>query len=83
MPGQPDSVRPTETASNNIVRAFEVNRAHVKNPATSPTERGIALAWLFHLVGDAHQPLHASSYYTTEYPKGGTQVVRGFFGIKI
>lgn len=29
--------------------------------AVSPVERAYALPWLIHLVGDAHQPLHATS----------------------
>jgi S1/P1 Nuclease len=29
-----------------------------------------SLAWLFHLVGDIHQPLHAAQIFTVDYPKG-------------
>jgi hypothetical protein len=32
--------------------------------------RAIALAWLFHLVGDIHQPLHTAQLFTVDYPKG-------------
>jgi hypothetical protein len=32
--------------------------------------KAIALAWLFHLVGDIHQPLHTAQIFTAEYPKG-------------
>src|SRR5215468_10335 len=32
--------------------------------------KAIALAWLFHLVGDVHQPLHTAQLFTAEYPKG-------------
>jgi S1/P1 Nuclease len=32
--------------------------------------KAIALAWLFHLVGDIHQPLHTAQLFTTEYPQG-------------
>ena len=32
--------------------------------------KAIALAWLFHLVGDIHQPLHTAQLFTVEYPKG-------------
>jgi hypothetical protein len=37
---------------------------------SDPARRGIALNWLFHLVGDVHQPLHAVQLFTREYPKG-------------
>jgi hypothetical protein len=30
----------------------------------------ISLAWLFHLVGDIHQPPHTTQLSTVEYPKG-------------
>jgi hypothetical protein len=32
--------------------------------------RAIALAWLFHLVGDIHQPLHTAQLFTVDYPNG-------------
>ena len=32
--------------------------------------KAIALAWLFHLVGDVHQPLHTAQLFTVDYPKG-------------
>lgn len=33
-------------------------------------ERAIQLAWILHLVGDLHQPLHASSQVSREHPEG-------------
>jgi S1/P1 nuclease len=36
----------------------------------SPGKRGISLAWLFHLMGDIHQPLHAIQLFSREYPNG-------------
>jgi S1/P1 Nuclease len=41
----------------------------VKNQ-NDPEPKAIALAWLFHLVGDIHQPLHTAQLFTFEYPKG-------------
>jgi len=39
--------------------------------ATAPDSlRGVDLAWLLHLVGDAHQPLHNSSRISPESPEG-------------
>ena len=35
-----------------------------------PIKRGIALSWLFHLIGDIHPPLHAAALFSREYPKG-------------
>jgi hypothetical protein len=33
-------------------------------------ERAIHLAWLMHLVGDLHQPLHSSAMFSARTPKG-------------
>src|SRR5262249_7972913 len=49
--------------------AYAENLAIVKSNA-SAGEKAIALCWLMHLVGDAHQPLHAVSLFTIEYPQG-------------
>lgn len=35
-------------------------RTELADPATSPSERLLALQFLLHLVGDLHQPLHAA-----------------------
>jgi hypothetical protein len=37
--------------------------ADLKSPKTTPDQKAYALAWLIHLVGDVHQPLHASEQY--------------------
>ena len=45
------------------------NESIVKNEGDRE-RKAIALAWLFHLVGDIHQPLHTAQLFTVEYPKG-------------
>lgn len=37
---------------------------------TDPEKAAVALAWLLHLVGDIHQPLHASGRVTGQDPNG-------------
>lgn len=69
-PGQPDSVQPPPPDADNILRAFELNRAIVNSPTASDDQKAVALCWIFHLVGDGHQPLHAVSLFTTEFPRG-------------
>jgi hypothetical protein len=52
------------------------NESVVKKES-DPERRAIALAWLFHLVGDIHQPLHTAQVFTVEYPngdKGGNEI---------
>ncbi|MBS1768575.1 MAG: S1/P1 nuclease [Acidobacteria bacterium] len=38
--------------------------------SASDKEKAIAVAWLIHIIGDLHQPLHVSAKTTKSYPKG-------------
>jgi hypothetical protein len=60
-------VREPETV--NILTALAENESVVKKE-NDPERRAIALAWLFHLVGDIHQPLHTAQLFTVDYPQG-------------
>ena len=53
-----------------------MNYAMLESAETNSSERASALSWLLHLVGDIHQPLHVSEYYSKQFPAGnaaGTQ----------
>lgn len=67
--GQPASVITKPPAVVNILTAFAENERIAKNESNAET-RAIAVTWLFHLVGDIHQPLHATQLFTTDYPNG-------------
>jgi len=74
--GQPASIQIREPDPVNILTTMAENGLVVRNE-TDPERKAIALAWLFHLVGDIHQPLHAVQLFTTEYPqgdRGGNQI---------
>lgn len=64
-----DKLSPPPPAPENILKAFEVNLAILDSQAID-TERAVALTWLFHLIGDVHQPLHTTALYSSDYPKG-------------
>ena len=64
---QPASVQVREPEPVNILIAMAENEGLVRN-GIDPERRAIALAWLFHLVGDIHQPLHTAQLFTVEYP---------------
>ena len=58
------------------LEALVMNYAMLSSAETNSAERASALAWLLHLVGDIHQPLHVSDQYSKEFPAGnaaGTQ----------
>src|SRR4030095_1337928 len=67
--GQPANVQPREPEPVNILTAMAENEKVVKNE-TDAERKAVALAWLFHLVGDIHQPLHTAQLFTVEYPQG-------------
>jgi hypothetical protein len=59
---QPDSENVVER-----LRHLEQSVADTSRPAA---ERAIDLAWVLHLAGDIHQPLHTSARVTPEAPQG-------------
>jgi hypothetical protein len=54
----------------NVLQALEWNLAKLKDANAPAAERAVALAWIEHLVGDVHQPLHAASFFSADYPRG-------------
>jgi S1/P1 Nuclease len=74
--GQPASAQTKPPQAVNIITALVDNERIVKTD-TDPARKSIALTWLFHLVGDIHQPLHSVQFFTTDYPngdEGGNQI---------
>jgi hypothetical protein len=63
----------------NILTALAENQSVVKN-GNDPERKGVALAWLFHLVGDIHQPLHTAQLFTVDYPQGYGAGTKSAFG---
>ena len=73
---EPEDIKPLAPHPDNILSAMAENRRIVKSQV-SADKRAIALAWLFHLVGDVHQPLHTVQLFSREYPhgdRGGNEV---------
>src|SRR5215467_12865482 len=64
---EPASVQTREPEPVNILTAMVENQRIVAN---NPERKAIALASLFHLVRDIHQPLHTAQLFTVDYPKG-------------
>lgn len=44
--------------------------ALIRDPAARDPEKAIAIAWILHIGGDIHQPLHTSGRVTESEPKG-------------
>jgi hypothetical protein len=71
-PGQP--IREPE-GEDNLWRALERFEQQAADPIRPIEERRIAVRWLVHLVGDAHQPLHTG--YAAD--RGGNSIQVRFF----
>ena len=57
--GEPASQGPAQDC---VVDKIEEFAAELRDPATPPAERLLALKFVLHFVGDMHQPLHASDH---------------------
>ena len=64
----PDMENDKENAVERLFHFDKVLRSDEKD-----AEKAIALAWVLHIAGDIHQPLHASGRLSPEDPKGGDQ----------
>ena len=67
--GEPENIKPLPPDPNNILSAIAENERILRSEASAEKRAG-ALAWLFHLIGDVHQPLHTAQLFTREYPNG-------------
>lgn len=67
--GQPASVHTKPRSEENILRAYREQNAKLSQEIP-PADKAVALAWVFHLIGDAHQPLHTTTLFTTQWPDG-------------
>jgi len=64
-----DNTKGEEAKPVNVLTALEKQLFEVKKK--SPTSSaGEAFAWVVHLVGDMHQPLHTTALFSKKYPKG-------------
>jgi hypothetical protein len=61
---------PRTGAPRHALAALERAVRQLQAAGSSPEERAIALCWLLHLVGDLHQPLHASALIASKATVG-------------
>src|SRR5262249_28930266 len=75
--GQPATVPTVDPPPDNILRAYQTNVDLLRSTAPEST-KAVALCWVFHLIGDVHQPLHTITLFTSQFPtaegdRGGTR----------
>ena len=70
-PGPLPAAATLDTQDLYIAQAVELCRRVLGDRSAPDSDRAIALCWLAHLVGDAHQPCHAGSLYAERlFPEG-------------
>ena len=67
-PAPPPATPATQPA--NVLEALDENAKLLAAAQTPPQDKAVALAWVEHLIGDVHQPLHACTVYSNQYPDG-------------
>ena len=67
IPGPGPGPGPAPDSLNAVERIVAL-RATLVDSSAADTTRAVALAWLLHLVGDVHQPLHCSSRVSPDDP---------------
>jgi S1/P1 Nuclease len=69
-PQDPPPKLPPNTVNYEAFEALPLN-VHMAADALAPeSDRAVALCWVFHIVGDIHQPLHAATLYSRVFPDG-------------
>jgi hypothetical protein len=69
-PGPPPRALPERGTLGELSVRLAESISKASDPALAAPERAVALLWVLHLSGDAHQPLHASGRVTAREPKG-------------
>ena len=60
-----------DTENLHIAQAVELCRKVLRDKTRPNSDRALAICWLAHLVGDAHQPCHSGSlYFAGIFPDG-------------
>lgn len=68
--GKPEIVTELKSDAQNMVeRLFEFDKI-LSDEKANTADRALALAWILHLAGDIHQPLHCSGRVTELEPTG-------------
>ena len=69
-PASPPAEVPEDVPQGSAAEAFALNLSVASDPRAPASERAVALCWIFHLVGDMHQPLHSVSWVSKRFPEG-------------
>lgn len=77
-PGFVPAISSTTIPTPNAETQIGVETLILRSPTASTEDKSVALCWVEHLIGDIHQPLHVSTYFSKDFPfgdKGGNREV--------
>ena len=60
------------------IEALTLNFAMLENPESSPRDRARSLCWVFHTMGDLHQPMHVTDLLSAEFPAGNAAATMSY-----
>lgn len=67
--GRVELLPPPDEGGRAVERLIAFDKL-TRDAASTPQEKAVAIAWMMHLTGDLHQPLHTSARVTDLEPKG-------------
>lgn len=67
---QPAGLVVKPPADENILTKYSEANSTLQSSTASAVAKSRALCWVFHLIGDVHQPLHTSTLFTVVFPEG-------------
>ena len=70
VPFSPDGTTLLPPRRINALVKIDLFRNHIGNPRVFANIQAYELAWLLHLVGDIHQPLHSVARFTRQHRTG-------------
>ncbi len=56
--------------NQNLPKAFRAHVHDINSVSVAKEDQATSLSWIFHLMGDVHQPLHCSAMYTQVFKTG-------------
>ncbi len=69
IPYRPGKEKVKIPDGDSIITAFPKNRSIAKSTTADEKARAVAVCWMFHLIGDVHEPLHTIKLVTKQFPE--------------
>lgn len=67
----------------NIVTALKTRANELRSRTMSEADRAVAMCWMFHLIGDIHQPLHNCTFFSKARGLETGDLGGNKFGVKV